>query len=138
MIALRRAAAAAACSLAVALAFAAGCENKPKQPETPPVVEPSTPPVDRVAAAQARYASQPGVLAGVVDAAQDPYAVVSGIDAKALSKDDVLTFIDIETNQPINHGLVDSPSAGGRLYVKYDTQGEVRAPRPGDLCVKMK
>jgi hypothetical protein len=140
MIALRRRAAACsfAFTLVVALCGAGGCENKKKEVEAPAPVEPTTPAVDRVAAAQARYNARPGTLAGVVDAAQDPYAVVSGIDPKSITREDVLSFIDVDTNQVINHGLMDSPSAGGRIYVKYDTQGEVRAPRQGDLCVRMK
>ena len=54
----------------------------------------------------------------------------------------VLTFIDVDTNQPVNHGQLveqDPVSASGRLYVKYDVSGaEKRSPRAGDLCVKLK
>jgi hypothetical protein len=138
MIALRWA---AASTLAVALLAAAGCTPPPKQ-EDPILTGPVTPAMDKVTGAQARYNAIPGMVAGIVDAAQDPYAVVSGVDPKAFTTGDVLTFIDVDTNQPVNHGQLveENPvSSSGRLYVRYDVTGaEARSPRAGDLCVKLK
>jgi hypothetical protein len=95
------------------------------------------PSADRIAAAKARYAAQGDVLVGMVEAANDKYAAVSGIDPKSLKKDDVLHFIDVEANQEVCQGVVHDVSAAGRLIVDYDKAG-TRAPREGDLCVKIK
>jgi hypothetical protein len=132
MIALRWAAAST-----LALALLPGCTTPPK-PEPAPPAGPTTASPDRVAALRATYLAVPGTLAGVVEAASDKYVAVSGIEPSAVTKQDVLTFIDVETNQVINHGTLHEVTAAGRLVVEFDTQGESRAPRIGDLCVRLK
>jgi hypothetical protein len=130
MTSLRRAAALATVTLAVA---AAGCQNK-KPPET---TGPVTPSADRVAAVRAAYAARGDVLVGQVDDANEKFAAVSGIDAAAVKKGDTVSFVDVTANRIFSNGTVNDTSAAGRLIVEYDKQGE-RAPRAGDLCVKPK
>jgi hypothetical protein len=128
MTSLRRAAAAAS----LALAVIAGCQTK-----TPPPAEPGAPSADRVAAARAAYAAKGDMLVGQVDDANERFAAVSGIDTAAVKKGDIFTFIDVNANQAINHGTLYDTSAAGRLIIEYDGHGQ-RAPRAGDLCVKLK
>ena len=117
----------------LALAVIVGC-----QPHTPPPpAEPGIPSADRVAAARAAYAAKGDMLVGQVDAANEKYAAVSGIDTAAVKKGDVFTFIDVNSNNAINHGTLADTSAAGRLMIEYDAKGD-RAPRGGDLCVKLK
>jgi hypothetical protein len=124
---------AAACTLAFALI--GGCQPK-KAPEVATTeVAPASP--ERTAAAKARYMAKGDMLVGEVDAAKDGYAAVSGIDSKAVTKGDVLSFIDVERNSVVNHGTFSEVGLSGRIVVEYDSAGE-RAPRPGDLCVKLK
>ncbi len=129
MTSVRRAVAASTLLLAVA----AGCQQK--QPPPPP--EPGIPSADRVAAARAAYAAKGDMLVGQVDDANERFAAVSGIETTAVQKGDTFSFIDINGNRVINHGSLNDTSASGRLIVEFDPQGE-RAPRAGDLCVKLK
>jgi len=129
MTSLRRAAAAAS----LVLALVAGCQNK-KPPEA---TAPGAPTAERVAAARAAYEAKGGMYVGVVDDANERFAAVSGIETSAAKKGDTFTFIDINSNTAINHGTLSDTSAAGRLIVEYDPKGE-RAPRGGDLCVKLK
>jgi hypothetical protein len=131
MIGIRRAALVVAA--AIALAALTGCQ--PKQPPAP--VEPGPPTADRVAAARAAYAAQDGLLVGEVEDANERFAAATGVDANAVKKGDVFTFIDVNTNRPFSHGTLYETSAAGRLIIEYDPQGE-RAPRQGDLVVKTK
>jgi len=124
---------AAACTLAVALM--AGCQTK-KAPE--PVANEMSASTEKAAAAKARYMAKGDMLVGEVDAAKDGYAAVSGIDAKSVGKDDVFSFIDVDRNNVINHCTFSEVGLSGRIIVKYESSGEERAPRPGDLCVKTK
>ncbi|HEY7115225.1 MAG TPA: hypothetical protein VH475_01490 [Tepidisphaeraceae bacterium] len=123
---------AAICTLAVALI--GGCQNKTKPVEA---AEPGAPTPDQVAAAKSRYEALGDRLVGVVEAVDDKRAAVSGIDTKAVQRGDVVTFIDVNTNQPINNGTLFDTSAAGRLIIDFDQAG-ARPPRPGDLCVKLK
>jgi hypothetical protein len=123
---------AAACTLAFALI--GGCQTK-KAPEPAAEVAPATP--EKTAAAKARYMAKGDMLVGEVDAAKDGYAAVSGIDPKAVTKGDVLSFIDVDRNSVINHGTFSEVGLSGRIVVEYDPAGE-RAPRPGDVVVKVK
>ena len=132
MTSLRRAVAATTFALA-ALVAAPGCQPKP----APAPAEPGLPSADRVAAARAAYLAKGDMLVGQVDDANERFAAVSGIDTGAVKKGDVVTFIDIDANRAVNHGTVNDTSASGRLIVEFDPQGE-RAPRSGDLCVKLK
>lgn len=125
---------AAACALAFALL--AGCQNKKVEPTQPAADGPAAP--DRIATAKATYAAMPGVVVGEVDGVAESYAAVSGIDPKAVTKDDVLSFIDVTANRVINHGSLHDVSAAGRLIVAFETEAAERAPRKGDLCVKLK
>jgi len=111
-----------------------GCQKTNKEDN---VVAPPPTSDEKVAAAVARYAAMPGVLAGQVDAVKDGYASVGGIDAKALNKGEVLTFIDAESDHIFCSGTFSETGLSGRLVVEYDQQGE-RAPKKGDLCVKLK
>jgi hypothetical protein len=129
MTSLRRAATLAT----LALALAAGCQNK-KPPET---TGPAAPTAERVAALRAAYAAKGDVLVGEVDDANEKFAAVSGIEPSAVKKGDTLSFIDVTDNRIFNHGTLNDTSASGRLIVEYDPHGD-RAPRKGDLCVKPK
>jgi hypothetical protein len=124
---------AAACTLTVALM--AGCQTK-KAPE--PVVNDTPVSPEKTAAAKAKYMAKGDMLVGEVDAAKDGYAAVSGIDAKSVAKGDIFSFIDVDKNSVINHGTFSEVGLSGRIVVKYESAGEERAPRPGDLCVKTK
>jgi hypothetical protein len=75
--------------------------------------------------------------AGVVDDANERFAAVSGIETTVAKKGDTFTFIDVNSNTAINHGTLYDTSAAGRLIVEFDPKGD-RAPRGGDLCVKLK
>jgi hypothetical protein len=124
---------AAATTLAVTL-LAVGCAPKKTEPES---TTESTPSADRVAAAKARYAAKGDYLVGVTDAVNDKYAAVTGIDPKAVKKDDAFHFIDVDGNQEVCMGLLHDVGPSGSLIIEYDKSGS-RAPRPGDLCVKIK
>src|SRR5258705_3256938 len=124
---------AAACMLAFALI--GGCQNTKKEPETAAMPSPAAP--EKTAAAKAKYAAKGDMLVGEVDAAKDGYAAVSGIDPKVLTKRDVVTFIDVESNQIINNGTFSEVGLSGRIIVEYGKSGQ-RAPQQGDLCVKPK
>jgi uncharacterized protein YcgI (DUF1989 family) len=132
MTSLRRAAAATTLALA-ALVAAPGCQQK----QAPAPADAGIPSADRVAAARAAYAAKGDMLVGQVDDANERFAAVSGIETTAVKKGDVFTFIDINGNRAVNHGTLNDTSASGRLIVEFDPQGE-RAPRTGDLCVKLK
>ena len=123
---------AAACTLAVALI--AGCQTK-KAPEPAMNDTPATP--EKTAAAKAKYMAKGDMMVGEVDAAKDGYAAVNGIDAKSIGKDDIFSFIDVDKNSVISHGTFSEVGLSGHVIIKYDPAGE-RAPRPGDLCVKLK
>ena len=122
----------AGCILSVALL--GGCQPTHKEPETTAVM-PASP--EQTAAAKARESAKGDRLVGEVDAAKDGYAAVSGIDPKAVTKGDFLSFIDVGANKVINHGTFSEVGLSGRLLVKYDADGE-RAPQKGDLCIKLK
>lgn len=124
---------AAACTLAVSLI--AGCQTK-KAPE--PVANEMSASPEKTAAAKARYMAKGDMLVGEVDLTRDGLAAVSGIDAKSVGKDDVFSFIDVDKNSVINHGTFKEVGLSGRIIVRYETAGEERAPRQGDLCVKTK
>jgi hypothetical protein len=117
------------------LALLGGCQPAHKEPETTAAFVPASP--EQTAAAKARESAKGDRLVGEVDAAKEGYAAVSGIDPKAVTKDDTLSFIDVGTNKVINHGTFSEVGLSGRLLVKYDADGE-RAPQPGDLCIKLK
>jgi hypothetical protein len=123
----------AAAAASLALAVLAGCQ--PKAPPAP--VEPGAPTADRVAAARAAYQVKGDMLVGQVDDANERFAAVSGIDTGAAKKGDIFTFIDVNSNRAINFGTLYDTSAAGRLIIEFDGKGE-RAPRAGDLCVKLK
>jgi hypothetical protein len=113
-----------------------GCKSTPKETEAPAPVVASE---DKIASAKAKYAAMPGVVVGEVEAANDSLAAVSGIDPKAIGKDDVLSFIDVGANTVISHGTLEEASPNGRVVVRFDSSGNgERAPRKGDLCVKLK
>lgn len=124
---------AAACTLAFVTMI--GCQK------TVPIQDPAPAPAptsdEKVAAAKAKYAAMPGVLVGEVEAANDTYAAIGGLDPKSIGKDDILTFIDVAANEVISHGTMSEVGLSGRLVVKFDPQGQ-RAPKKGDLCVKLK
>jgi hypothetical protein len=124
---------AAAFTLAVALI--AGCQTK-KAPESAMNDTPANP--EKTAAAKAKYMAKGDMLVGEVDLTRDGLAAVSGIDAKSVGKDDVFSFIDVDKNSVINHGTFKEVGLSGRIIVKYESAGEERAPRQGDLCVKTK
>jgi hypothetical protein len=96
---------------------------------------PATP--EQTDAAKARYAARGDLLVGVVDAAKEGFAAVSGIDPKAVTKDDIFSFIDVDTNTVVNHGTLAEMGLSGRLVIRYSSS-EQRDPRVGDLCVKPK
>lgn len=123
---------AAACTLGIALI--GGCQPK-KAPEVATEAGPVAP--EKTAAAKAKYMAKGDMLVGEVDAAKDGYAAVSGIDSKAVKTGDVLSFIDVDSNSVINHGTFKEVGLSGRIVVEYDSGG-ARAPRQGDLCVKLK
>lgn len=116
-----------------------GCQPaKPEEEAQQPVAP------DKVMTAKAKYAALPGALVGeVVDAKADEtlrlYLVeASGIDAKALSKDDVISYIDPLDNKVVNHGRLHSSLKNGNVALTYEVAGEARAPRAGDLAVRLK
>jgi hypothetical protein len=125
---------AAATALAIAL-LAAGCG--PNKPEPVAPTTDTMPSADRVAAAKARYAAKGDYLVGSVDTVNEKYAAVTGIDPKAVKKDDAFHFIDVEANDEVCMGLLHEVGPAGSLIIEYDKSGS-RAPRPGDLCVKIK
>src|SRR5438874_12128193 len=86
----------------LAFALIGGCQPKKALEITATELAPASP--EKTAAAKARYMAKGDMLVGEVDAAKDGYAAVSGIDAKAVTKDDVLTFIDVEDNHVFSHG----------------------------------
>jgi hypothetical protein len=133
MTSLRRPAAAALATLALTVALVAGCQPKKPAEETGPVA----PSPARVAAARAAYGAKADMLVGQVDDANQLFAAVSGIDPAAVKKGDTISFIDVTQNRIINNGTVNDTSASGRLIVEFDKQGE-RAPRAGDLAIKLK
>jgi hypothetical protein len=112
-----------------------GCQTTHKEPEHATTPAPAS--AEKTAAAKARYTAKGDMLVGEVDAAKDGYAAVSGIDPKSVTKDDVLSFIDVENNNVINHGTFSEVGLSGRIVVKYSAEGE-RAPQKGDLCIKLK
>ncbi len=122
------------CSVALTFASLPGCRSEPKEPSTtaPGVVD-----ADKLAAAKARYSAKGDMLVGEVAAANYRLAAVTGIDPKAVDKNKVFDFIDIDSNKVINNGTLTDVSAAGRLIIEYDQAGE-RPPRPGDLCVQLK
>jgi hypothetical protein len=122
---------AAACTLAVALA--GGCQNKTTPPATTDAGMASP---EKISAAKASYSAQ-GMLAGEVEMVRDNLAAVMGIPASSVTKQDVLSFIDVESNRVINHGTLVEAKPSGRLIVECDPQGD-RLPRQGDLVVKVK
>ena len=124
---------AAATTLAVTL-LAAGCQ--PNKPEPAPATE-SMPSPDRTAAARARYAAKGDYLVGVVDAVNEKYAGVSGIDPKAANKGKAFHFIDVDANEDVCMGELHEVGPTGSLIIDYDKSGS-RAPRVGDLCVQVK
>ena len=120
----------------LAMGMIAGCKTT-KPVEAPATMDmPASP--EKTAAAKARYAAKGDMLVGEVDAAKDGNAAVSGIDPKAVTKDDVLSFIDVDNNTVINHGTMAEVGLSGRLVVSYSTDSGDRAPRQGDLCIKLK
>lgn len=131
MTALRWAAAAATLSIAV---FAGCAPTTPPPAPAPAAVEASP---ERAAALREQYVKTPGVTAGVVEAVTGNYAAVDGLDPKVAPVGSPVTFFDVSTNDIVCHGLVHSTSASGRLVVSFTTEGEVRAPRRNDLCVKL-
>jgi hypothetical protein len=124
---------AAACM--VTLALIGGCQNTKKEPETATVAGPADP--EKTAAAKAKYAAMGDRLVGEVDAVNEKYAAVSGIDPKALTIGDVVTFIDVDNNTMINNGTFVEVGLSGRIVVEYGKTGQ-RPPRKGDLCVRLK
>ncbi len=94
------------------------------------------PPPEKVAAARAAYAAMPGVLVGEVELVRDNLAAVSGIDAKSVTREDTFSFIDVVANRVINTGQLQDVRPT-RLIIKASEAGD-RAPREGDLCVKLK
>jgi hypothetical protein len=122
------------CSVALTFASLPGCRSEPKEPAT---TAPGAVDADKLAAAKARYSAKGEMLVGEVAAANDRLAAVTGVDPKAVDKNKVFDFIDIDSNKVINNGTLTDVSAAGRLIIEYDQAGE-RPPRPGDLCVQLK
>jgi hypothetical protein len=123
-----------AAALTLLLVTIVGCQRTVKEDQNPAPVQTSQ---DKIDAAKARYAAMPGVLVGEVDATNGNLTAVSGLDPKSITKDDVLSFIDVPSDDVISHGTLVDTKPSGRLIVEFDPQGK-RAPKPGDLCVKLK
>ena len=123
-----------AATLTLLLVTLAGCQKTVKEEPAPAPMPTSQ---DKIDAAKARYAAMPGVMVGEVDATNGDLTAVSGLDPKSISKDDVLTFIDVPSDEVISHGTLVETKPSGRLIVSFDPQGK-RAPKAGDLCVKLK
>ena len=118
-------------AVALAVALLGGCKNK-----QPAAAQPELPSADQVAAARAAHAAQGDRLVGEVVEANERLAVVSGIDATALQKGDTVNFIDVAANRVIGIGTFTEPGTEGRIVVEVGPNE--RAPRQGDLCVKLK
>lgn len=110
-----------------------GCQKTTKDTD---VVTPIPTTTEQTAALKAKYAGMPGVIAGEVEATNGNLAAVSGLDPKAITEKDVLTFIAVPSEEIISNGTLVEAKPSGRLVVKFDTEGK-RAPRTGDLCVKL-
>ncbi len=121
---------AAACTLV--LVTLVGCQKTNRDTD---VVAPIPTSEDKIAAAKARYAAMPGVVVGQVEATNGDLTAVTGLDAKDVTNKDVLSFIDVPTDDVISHGtLVEAKPSS--LIIKFDTEGK-RPPKKGDLCVKL-
>ena len=126
--------AAVLCSLALTFVSLPGCRSESKEPSTSATGAVDT---DKLAAARARYSAKGDMLVGEVAAANDRLAAVTGIDPKAIDKNKLFDFIDVDSNKVINNGTLSDVSAAGRLIIEYDQAGE-RPPRAGDLVVQLK
>jgi hypothetical protein len=124
-----------AASLILAAILAAGCASNNREEDN---INKNTGPVEpsALAAAKARYAAIPGALVGEVEDVSEPFAAVSGIDAAAVKPDDVLHFIDVNTDNTVAQGFVNPGAGSGRIIVKYIPNQ--RAPQKGDLVIKLK
>jgi hypothetical protein len=126
--------AAATFALTLAAVLAGGCQNKNKPAEATSDATMASP--EKISAAKASYAAQ-GMLVGEVDAVKENMAAVSGIDPAAITKQDVLNFIDVDARKVINHGTLVETKPSGRIIVECDRNGD-RLPHQGDLVVKLK
>lgn len=124
---------AAALCFAVATTLVAGCQSRPAPTATSADTLPAA---DRVASAKASLVAQ-GVAVGEVDAVQDSFAHVSGLDPKAVTPADDVSFIDVQTGRVVNIGRLRSTTDKGALVIEAGSFGE-RAPRVGDLAAKLK
>jgi hypothetical protein len=122
-----------AAALLLAVGLIGGCQ--PNKAATATDAD-SMPAPDRIAAAKAQLSSQ-GMIVGTVDAVSDSAAHVTGIDPKSVTPADVLSFIDVQSNRVVANGHLRTTTDIGALVVQTDSQAE-RAPRVGDLCVKVK
>lgn len=123
-----------AATLTLLLVMIAGCQKTMKEEQPVPTTMPTS--QDRIESAKARYTAL-GAMVGDVDATNGNLTAVSGLDPKSITKDDVLTFIDPASDEIISHGTLDQVGPSGHLVITFDPQGK-RAPKPGDLCVKLK
>jgi hypothetical protein len=109
-----------------------GCQKTNRDTD---VVAPVVTSDEQIAAAKARYAAMPGVMVGQVEATNGELTAVTGLDAKAITDKDVLSFIDVPSDEVISHGtLVEAKPSS--LVIKFDPEGK-RPPKKGDLCVKL-
>jgi len=121
---------AAACTLV--LVILAGCQKTNKDSDAAAPIPTSE---EQIAAAKARYAAMPGVVVGQVEATNGNLTAVTGLDPKAITNKDVLSFIDVPSDEVISHGtLVEAKPSS--LIIQFDTEGK-RPPKKGDLCVKL-
>jgi len=125
--------AAAAFALTLTAALVGGCQNKSKPADATDATMASP---EKISAAKASYAAQ-GMLVGDVDMVKENMAAVSGIDPAAVTKNDVLSFIDVDARKVISHGTLVEAKPSGRIIVECDRSGE-RLPRAGDIVVKTK
>jgi hypothetical protein len=113
-----------------------GCAPKP-QPDPGP---PPPPPEAIYQQIRADLQQVPGTLVGRVTTARADLQLVAvgDVPVTEFRPGDVLSFID-DARTPIAAGSV-VDVVGDRLHVRYDTTGAAgqRAPRVGDIAVRMK
>lgn len=117
----------------------AGCQPVKQEEETAPQVNSQA-----VTSSKSKYAAIPGALVGeVIDVKSDSslglnLVEASGMDGKALTKDDVISYIDPVDNRVVNHGRLYGTLKNGNVALTFEGAGETRAPRAGDLAVRLK
>jgi hypothetical protein len=127
----------AAAMAVTAAAFVGGCAHH-QAPATQPIAEPATP--ETVQSIRQSYQQRdPSTVVGLVIATlpESNLAAVGDVPVGEFKAGDVVTFID--SNQTtIAVGNVVNTTADA-VHVRYEPQGDSpRAPREGDLAVKVK